>query len=326
MVSSYRDKHGRSLEYLRVSVTDRCNFRCPYCRPETGELYDPPADHLKASEIARVVKTSTQLGVRAVRFTGGEPLLRRDLPEIIAAVHGLGITDLALTTNAWRLAQRTEALWAAGLRRINVSLDSLSPERFQRLSGGLDITPTLEGIHGAVARGFEVKTNTVVMGGENDGELLHLAQFAWDLGLTPRFIELMPIGAGALATHRRVDAQQILGAFDVVPESPDEARAYGRGPADYWYHEGKKHQKLGVIGATTRNFCASCNRARLTATGGLRPCLASNLGYELRPLLRRACGEDELLNGMLLAMGLKPEGHRFEEGYAGENAMRGIGG
>lgn len=325
-MASYRDNYGRSLEYLRVSVTDRCNFRCPYCRPETGELYDPPADHLEAAEIARVVAVSQQLGVRAIRFTGGEPLLRRDLPEIIAAVHAEGLTDLAITTNAWRLATRTQSLREAGLRRINISLDSVNATRFKRLSGGLEISPTLEGIDAAIDAGFEVKTNTVVMGGENDGELRELAQFAWDRGLTPRFIELMPIGAGALATHRRVDAKKILAAFDVTPESADEARTYGRGPADYWYHEGKKHQKLGVIGATTRNFCASCNRARLTATGAIRPCLASNLGYELRPLLRRQCSDDELLEGILVAMGLKPEGHLFEEGQAGQNPMRGIGG
>ncbi len=325
-MSSYRDHYGRSLEYLRVSVTDRCNFRCPYCRPETGELYDPPADHLKAAEIARVVDVSRQLGVRAVRFTGGEPLLRRDLPDVIAAVRDLGVTDLALTTNAWRLAKRTKSLWQAGLRRINISLDALSKDRFRRLSGGLDIEPTLKGIDAAIEQGFEVKTNTVVMAGENSGELLELAQFAWARGLTPRFIELMPIGAGALATHRRIDVEEILQAFDAVPEPQNEAIRYGRGPASYWYHEGKSHQKLGVIGATTRNFCASCNRARLTATGGFRPCLASNLGYEIRPLLRQGCTDQELLNGILEGMGRKPEGHRFHEGLAGQNAMRGIGG
>ena len=325
-MSSYRDAYGRSLEYLRVSVTDRCNFRCPYCRPETGEIYDPPADHLNAAEIARVVGISQQLGVRAVRFTGGEPLLRRDLPEVIAAVRDRGLTDLALTTNAWRLADRTEALWQAGLRRINVSLDALDPSTFRRLSGGLEIEPTLSGIEAAVQQGFEVKTNTVVMGGENDRALLDLATFAWDRGLTPRFIELMPIGAGALATRQRIDAEQIIQTFDAVAESQSEARTYGRGPASYWYHEGKKDQKFGVIGATTRNFCASCNRARLTATGGLRPCLASNLGYELRPLLRRDASDEELLEAILEGMGLKPEGHRFHDGRAGENAMRGIGG
>ena len=154
-MSSYRDHYGRSLEYLRVSVTDRCNFRCPYCRPETGELYDPPADHLKAAEIARVVDVSRQLGVRAVRFTGGEPLLRRDLPDVIAAVRDLGVTDLALTTNAWRLAKRTKSLWQAGLRRINISLDALSKDRFRRLSGGL------ENQHRGDSRGKQRRTTGV---------------------------------------------------------------------------------------------------------------------------------------------------------------------
>lgn len=326
-MEDYRDHYGRRLEYLRVSVTDRCNFRCPYCRPETGEIYDPPDDHLKAEEIARVVKVMAPLGVRAIRFTGGEPLLRRDLPLIIATVKNLGMEDLALTTNAWALAPRSQALWDAGLKRINISLDSLDPERFRRLSGGLEVNRTLAGLDAARKQGFEIKTNTVVMAGENDDELLSIAQHCWSLGITPRFIELMPLGAGAILTEqRRTTAQEILDQFELEPEGSEEAKRYGRGPATYGYHQGRRDQKVGIIAATTRNFCASCNRARLTATGALRPCLAANLGVELRPLLRQGVEDDQLQHAVLEGMGMKPEGHRFHEGVAGQNPMRAMGG
>ena len=321
------DLRDRRLRYVRISVTDRCQFRCPYCRPEHGEApCEPQADYLTASELARVVKVLTTIGIRTVRFTGGEPLLRRDLPSIIQAVNDVGIDDMAITTNAALLTpKRAHQLTNAGLKRINISLDTLNPERFKRLSGGAPIEPVLRGIKAVREAGIQLKTNTVVVRGQNDKELEHIAQFVWSQGGIPRFIEVMPMGAGKELSM--VPADEIMQSFDLTPERPEAINQKGIGPADYWIHQGRKDQVLGVIAATTRNFCSSCNRIRITATGSVRPCLASACGTELRPLLRHPTTTDnELVQAIYSALAIKPDGHRFSEGIAGELPMMSLGG
>ena len=321
------DLGDRRLRYVRISLTDRCQFRCPYCRPEAGEEpCEPTADHLTARELARVVRVLTTIGIRTVRFTGGEPLLRRDLADVIASVRAVGVDDLAITTNGALLSpKRAEALASAGLRRINISLDTLDAERFKALSGGAPITPVLDGIRAAVDAGMQLKTNTVVVRGQNDRELLSIADFVWSIGGVPRFIEVMPMGAGRAL--EMVPADEIMSAFELVPVDEQSLRQPGIGPADYWLHQGRADQVLGVIAATTRNFCASCNRIRLTATGAVRPCLASAVGTELRPILRDVDADDrDLVEAIYQALAIKPEGHRFSEGIAGELPMKLLGG
>ena len=324
---SLEDLRGRSLRYVRISVTERCQFRCPYCRPESGETpCDAAPDYLTAKEIGRVVRVLSTLGINTVRFTGGEPLLRRDLAQIIKAVRGVGVSDLALTTNAALLTlKRAKELASAGLKRINISLDTLDESRFKKLSGGAPMQPVLAGVEAASESGMRLKTNTVVLRDENDSELLEIARFVWARGGVPRFIEVMPMGAGVDMTM--VPAAEIMAKFDLTPEDPQAALTGGIGPADYWLHEGRRDQPLGVIAATTRNFCAACNRIRLTATGEVRPCLASAKGSELRPILRNSTlGDQALIDAVCEALAMKPEGHRFSEGIAGETPMRLLGG
>ena len=321
------DLRDRRLRYVRISVTDRCQFRCPYCRPEQGDApCEPQADYLTAPELARVVRVLTTLGIRTVRFTGGEPLLRRDLTSIIEAVHAVGIDDMAITTNAALLTpKRAQSLADAGLKRINISLDTLDPERFKTLSGGAPIDPVLKGIQAVRNVGIKLKTNTVVVRGQNDTELEEIASYVWSLGGIPRFIEVMPMGAGKDLSM--VSADEIMSSFELTPERPEALNQKGIGPADYWIHQGHKDQVLGVIAATTRNFCSSCNRIRITATGSVRPCLASACGTELRPLLRDPATRDEdLIQAIYAALAIKPDGHRFSEGIAGELPMRSLGG
>ena len=231
-----------------------------------------------ARELRRVVRVLTTIGIRTVRFTGGEPLLRRDLADVIASVRAVGVDDLAITTNGALLSpKRAEALASAGLRRINISLDTLDAERFKALSGDAPITPVLDGIRAAVDAGMQLKTNTVVVRGQDDRELLSIADFVWSIGGVPRFIEVMPMGAGRAL--EMVPADEIMSAFELVPVDEQSLRQPGIGPADYWLHQGRADQVLGVIAATARQIsCASCNRIRLTATGAVRPCLASAVG------------------------------------------------
>ena len=321
------DLRDRRVRYVRISVTDRCQFRCPYSRPEQGDApCEPQADYLTPAEIARVVNVLTTIGIRTVRFTGGEPLLRRDLASIIQAVHAVGIDDMAITTNAALLTpKRAQNLADAGLRRINISLDTLDPQRFKTLSGGAPIEPVLNAINAVRDVGIQIKTNTVVVRGQNDHELKDIAKYVWSIGGIPRFIEVMPMGAGK--DLKMVPAEEIMNSFDLTPEHPEAVSQKGIGPADYWIHQGIKHQVLGVIAATTRNFCSSCNRIRITATGSVRPCLASACGTELRPLLRDAKTNDEdLVQAIYSALAIKPDGHRFSEGIAGELPMRSLGG
>jgi cyclic pyranopterin phosphate synthase len=324
---SLDDLRGRTLRYVRISVTDRCQFRCPYCRPEHGESpCEPKEDYLLPEEIARVVRILSTFGIRTVRFTGGEPLLRRDLHTIIAAIRSTGIDDVALTTNGALLnEERAKELRQAGLNRINISVDTLDPDLFRSLSGGARIEPVLQSLDHAIAAGMQIKTNTVVVRDRNDNELLELARYVWARGGVPRFIELMPMGAGA--NLDMVPATEILGQFDLTPEDPTAAVTGGIGPADYWLHEGRRDQPLGVIAATTRNFCAACNRIRLTATGEVRPCLASSQGALLRPLLRNPKSRDEdIVAAITETLAIKPEGHRFSDGIPGDSLMRSLGG
>ena len=296
------DTRGRNLRDLRVSVTDRCNFRCPYCMPR--ELFGPdhvflPQDQvLSIDEIARLVRVFVRLGVRKVRLTGGEPLLRPDLEDLVAQIAATpGVEDLALTTNGALLARRAEGLFAAGLHRVTVSLDSLDPVLFSELADTkVPLARVLAGIAAASAAGQQpVKLNAVLQRGRNEDGLLDLVEFAREGGHALRFIEFMDVGStNGWQGSQVVTAAEVLERVQAVhPLVPvDEPRA-GQVAERWRYLDGRG--ELGLVSSVTRPFCGDCVRARLTATGELHTCLFSAAGHDLRTPLRDGASEDELL-------------------------------
>ncbi len=296
-----RDLLGRRLHDLRISVTDRCNFRCVYCMP--AEIFGadfafvPRAELLSYEESARLARVFVSLGVEKVRITGGEPLVRRDLPDFVAMLAAIpGVVDLTLTTNGAALRRLAEPLADAGLRRITVSLDSLDPEVFARMNGvGFPVSRVLEGIDAARAAGLSpIKVNTVVRRGLNDASVLPLARWARDAGLTVRFIEYMDVGH---ANGWRLD--DVVPATEIVEtigrELPLEpvAPAYRGEVADRWrYLDGAG--EIGVIASVTQPFCGDCSRARISAVGELYTCLFATHGHDLRSLLRGGASDDAI--------------------------------
>jgi cyclic pyranopterin phosphate synthase len=323
------DRFGRVHTYLRISVTDRCNYRCVYCMPAEGLNWLPRADVLQYEEIARLVRIFAGLGIRKVRLTGGEPTLRADLPRLVAAIASTpGITDLALTTNGHTLGRLAPKLAAAGLRRINVSLDSLDPARFRALTRGGDLARVLEGIAAARAAGLHpVKINAVVLRGENDDEVLSLVDFfSRDAASTElRFIEYMPFEARWHACVPSAELRRTIGARYTLLPAP--RRGDTGGPARDWT-VAETGLRIGFISPLSEHFCAGCNRLRLMVDGHLRTCLAHEDTPSLRDLLRGGAGDDALaaaIRGMVLG---KPEGHDcgVDGGTPFEGVMTGIGG
>jgi GTP 3',8-cyclase len=310
------DAQGRRIVYLRLSLTDRCNFRCSYCSPAGPEVCDDP---LTRAELARLVGIFAALGIRRVRLTGGEPTLRRDLLDIVRDVRATpGIEEIALTTNGHMLATLAGPLWEAGVARLNISLDTLDPEKLHRVSGrSATLERIVAGIEAALGAGFaSVKLNVVVVGGVNDGELGDLARFAWRVGATARFIELMPFGPGVPVPSARV--KELLAAQGVRLE-PDATRGWG--PA---YHmrgtseaDGRAVSGLvGFIGAMTENFCDGCNRVRVGADGSLRACLGGRDRVPLKELLAAGATERDVAARIREALLLKRERHQMDEGSA----------
>ncbi len=297
-----RDTRGRALRDLRVSVTDRCNFRCPYCMPR--ELFGPdhvflPQDQvLSIDEIATLVRVFVRLGVRKVRLTGGEPLLRPDLEDLVAQIAATpGVEDLALTTNGALLARRAQGLFDAGLHRVTVSLDSLDPVVFAELADTrVPLARVLEGIAAAAAAGSRpVKLNTVLQRGRNDDGLLDLVEFARASGHVLRVIEFMDVGTtNGWRGSQVVTAQEVLERVGAVhPLEPVDAPRDGQVAERWRYLDGRG--ELGLVSSVTRPFCGDCVRARLTATGELHTCLFSAAGHDLRTPLRSGADDDDLL-------------------------------
>jgi cyclic pyranopterin phosphate synthase len=317
-----RDAQGREIRYLRVSLTDRCNFQCAYC---SSAAHERPEALLERAEIARLVAVLARCGVRRVRLTGGEPTLRRDVVAIARDVAATpGIEEVALTTNGHRLRELARPLRDAGVGAVNVSLDTLDDARLERLSGpAARLAPILDGLDAAAAAGFRsLKVNTVVVDGVNTGELGDLVRHAWALGATPRFIELMPFAGGAPVPTQRVKA---LLADQGVRLEPDDHRGWG--PAHHLREVGGM-RRVGFIGAMTENFCASCNRARVTAAGEFQACLGGAARADLRAPLRAGASDGELEARVRGALAAKAPRHRMDEPGAGLVLfpMRGIGG
>ncbi|HEX2659956.1 MAG TPA: GTP 3',8-cyclase MoaA [Polyangia bacterium] len=314
------DPQQRRIEYLRLSVTDRCNYRCTYCIPEGGVEHVERDSVLSFEEITRLAACFARLGVRRLRLTGGEPTVRRDLPRLVAMLRALpGIEDLALSTNGHRLAELAAPLREAGVDRLNVSVDSLDPERFARITRGGTLARVLDGLEAARAAGFtRIKLNAVAVRGFNDDEVPAICAYAWERGMVPRFIEQMPMADGALFVPGTfMSAREIRDAVAraypgarLTPEAP--SRAAGAGPARYVRVElaAGGVQRFGVISAMTEHFCDTCNRLRLSASGALHTCLGHDDATDLRAILRTR-GEDATVDAIRAAVRGKRDGHTF---------------
>ncbi|MCB9654832.1 MAG: GTP 3',8-cyclase MoaA [Deltaproteobacteria bacterium] len=319
------DAMGRCYRYLRLSVTDRCDMACLYCMPHGGETeHAVRAEILSFEEIERLCRVLAQMGVSKVRLTGGEPLLRKELPRLVDRLaHVEGLQSIHLSSNASRLAIFAKALREAGLAGVNVSLDSLSPERFSRLTRGGVLSATLEGLDAAIAVGLEVKLNTVLIANENEDEAVSIVEFAWSLGVTPRFIELMPLGAGVdmaadgLVSNVRLAARlaEALGLSAAQGRSPHD------GPARYLECARAPGRRVGFISARTGNFCDACNRIRITASGELRACLAWREGLSLRDQMRSGVSDLDLAWMFHWALSRRDGGHAFDDDR-GSHAVR----
>ena len=302
------DTYGRVHTDLRISVTDRCNFRCTYCMPEEGMQWLPREELLTFEELERLARVLVeQHGIRSIRLTGGEPTVRAHLPVLVAKLAALPV-DLALTTNGATLESVAPGLAAAGLRRVNVSLDTLEPDRFVALTRRDQLADVLRGIDAAVDAGLApVKVNVVVVRGVNDDEIVQLARYGRDRGVTVRFIEWMPLDGGDTWTGDQVVTQAEI-VERIQAEFPVEPIARGSEPAErFRYVDGRS--EVGVIASVTRPFCEQCDRIRLTADGQLRSCLFSLEDHDLRGPLRSGASDDELSALIEACVSAKWAGH-----------------
>jgi GTP 3',8-cyclase len=311
------DSYGRVATDLRVSLTDRCNLRCDYCMPAEGLDWLPKPDLLTDDEVVRLIRIGVQrLGITEVRFTGGEPLLRRGLVDVVARTAALRPRpEISLTTNGIGLGQLAEPLHAAGLDRVNVSLDTLRPETFRTLARRDRLGDVLAGLAAAAATGLApVKVNTVLMRGKNDDEAVPLARFCLEHGYQLRFIEQMPLDAQhGWRRANMVTADEILAAlsaeYSLTPDDPD---ARGSAPAEAFLVDGGP-ARIGVIGSVTRPFCGSCDRVRLTADGQVRNCLFAKTESDLRGALRSGASDAEIAELWRLAVASKLPGHGIND-------------
>lgn len=308
-----QDRFGRSIDYLRLSVTDRCDLRCSYCIPKGFKDFEEPEHWLTFEEITRVVAAFVRLGTRRVRLTGGEPLLRRNLPQLAASLAALpGLQDLSLSTNATQLARHAESLHAAGVNRVNISLDSLRRECVNSITGHDSLPQVMAGLQAAKAAGLSpIKINMVAMKGVNEADIETMVGFCIEHGFILRLIEAMPMGDTGRNTSY-LDLQPVLEQlrqrFDLLPQSLE----LGGGPARYW-RSADGAFTLGVITPISQHFCATCNRVRLSVDGTLYMCLGQEERFALRPLLRAGISDAGLEMAIREAIELKPERHEFRE-------------
>jgi GTP 3',8-cyclase len=325
--TSIIDRFARRVEYLRISLTDRCNYRCTYCMPEEGVDLLPRDQVLSFEELELLVGVFARLGVRRIRLTGGEPTVRKNMVELVGRLSAVdGIEEVVMTTNGHLLPDLAPSLRAAGMAEVNVSLDTLDADRFRAITRRGDLARVLAGIDAALAAGMKVKLNAVVLGGFNDSaeELTGLCRFGWERGAVPRFIEHMPMSDGALyevgrhvpAAAIRARIGQVMGE-DVVADRPGDRPV---GPARY-FQLASSGRRFGIISAMSEHFCDTCNRLRLTSTGELHACLAWDDAHNLREILRAglSLGETEraLRAAIAAAVAGKREGHEFQIGGRG---------
>jgi cyclic pyranopterin phosphate synthase len=292
------DKFGRAMRDLRISVTDRCNFRCTYCMPFDEYKWIERQEVLSFEEIERLARLFIEFGAEQIRLTGGEPLVRKDLHRLVSCLSKLeGLHDISLTTNGALLAEQAGDLKAAGLQRINVSIDTLRPDRFTALTKRGNLEEVLKGLFAAKEAGMApIKINAVIIRGTNDDEILDLVEFARDNSFEMRFIEYMDVGnANAWSLEKTVTKKEILETIHSRFPVREVGRAHGSAPAvDYEFLDGSG--EVGIIGSVTEPFCASCTRVRLTADGKLVTCLFAESGFDLKGLLRSGATDGELRN------------------------------
>lgn len=316
------DSYGRNIDYVRISITDRCNLRCVYCMPERGIELMQHQDMLSYEQIERIVKAFAALGVHKIKVTGGEPLARKHVYRLIAMLKAVeGIESVTLTTNGVLLSEQVEKLGQAGLDAVNISLDTLDPKRYREITRIGELDKVLMSIEKTLASGISsVKINCVPMKGINDGELCDMAALAKDMDLSVRFIEMMPIGFGREFSpigeeHIKAQLEACFGSLTPLK------KRFGNGPAHYFHVEGFQG-RVGFISAISHEFCEQCNRVRLTADGFLKTCLQYNRGVPLKGLLDSGCSDSELKEAIRNAVLQKPKSHSFTEKKLLENEER----
>ena len=313
-MSSPKDSYNRTIDYLRISITDRCNLRCVYCMPSEGLRPMGHKEILRYEEIVRVVTIAAGIGLRKVRITGGEPLARKDVTYLIAALKNIeGIRDLSLTTNGILLSRYANKLVEAGLQRINISLDSLKPDRYEEITRGGDLNLVLRGIEAAEKAGLSpIKINMVPIRGINSDEIEDFAKMTLKVPYQIRFIEFMPFGTeGLWSPEKFISTDEIKSIVEGIgPLIPVKLKRSG--PAIYFRFDNAPGV-VGFISPISNHFCGECNRLRLTADGKLRPCLFSETEIDLKPALRGGAPDDEIKRLIKLSIEVKPERHHIQD-------------
>lgn len=315
-----RDGYGRQIDYLRISVTDKCNLRCRYCMPPEGITRLSHEEVLSLEEIFRLVGIMEGMGIKKVRLTGGEPLVRKNLVRLVQDIRSLpGIEEIALTTNGILFGEQAGKLKDAGLTGVNISLDTLSPESFCRITGAKGLEQVLGAVEEALLQELTVKLNCVPVRELNEQEIVELAQLARDRRVDLRYIELMPIGCGR--QFQGIPSEEVKARLEAVygPASPIGPGRERGGPAEYYQFQGFQG-RIGFISPLSHKFCSSCNRVRLTAEGRLKLCLHYERGLELKPLLRGGASDEQIRQAIEAALLEKPEEHSFGQKDGKENA------
>ncbi len=310
------DSHGRAIRDLRISITDRCNFRCFYCMPTEAMEWQPKSEILSYEEIIRLTEIFVSLGINKLRVTGGEPMIRRDIEDLIAPLAAIpGVEDLAMTTNAHFLRGRAESLKTAGLQRLTVSLDSLTPDRFALMTGRNELSRVLDGIDAAIEAGLHpVKINSVTIRGVNDDQAIGFAEMAREKGVHVRFIEFMPLDNGKVwrremvMTGEEVRAK-INAVFPLVPVVSENLSETSR----RWKFADGAPGEVGFINPVSQPFCGHCSRIRLTADGMIRTCLFSNVEHNIKRLLRASASDSELVDFIIATIAKKEDRHHIND-------------
>lgn len=315
------DACGREIDYVRISITDRCNLRCVYCMPETGVRSMGHSEILTYEEIVRLVRLLARLGIKHVRVTGGEPMARRGCLDLVDRIHRVpGIETISMTTNALLLSGCVSWAREAGLDALNVSLDTLNPETYRRMTRGGNVSSVLSVIDEALDLGIRVKINAVPVRGMNDGDLCELAALAWDRDICVRFIELMPVGCGSQLEPIPSDEVRRM-MEEAFGPAREDTKKHGFGPAKYIQPRGFTGS-IGFISPMSHEFCAECNRVRLTADGYLKLCLNHMAGLDLRAMMRGGADDEALLCALSEAIAKKPRRHGFEEDIGDREVRR----
>ena len=311
-MSDLRDRFFRPIDYLRISITDRCNMRCLYCMPSEGICPTMHKDILRYEEITRIAEIAVRLGVRKIRLTGGEPLIRRNICRLIASIKNIrGIQDLSMTTNGVFLERYARKIAEAGLDRVNVSLDSLKSECYSQITRGGDLGSVMKGLEAARQAGLKpIKINMVPIRGINDNEIASFARMTLDTDYQVRFIECMPsANIDFWSPDKYMTTDEVKKIIEPIGTLMP-VRIRKNGPSKYFRFKGAKGV-IGFISALTHHFCSDCNRLRLTADGKLRPCLFSETEIDLKSAVRRGASDDEIERLLRLSIALKPEGHKI---------------